>query len=552
MHTRTPLRILTVLALAASLTTAGCMETARDLVGDEELEAQTAQSATVRMAAENATGEISHLGLEVEAVFAHNASIAPPDGYHEMDVTAEHADLVAEGEANEVSLASRTLPVGTYDQIVLRIGEAEVETGGDAETSEDASAEGNESPANESDEDDGHGDHDHAHGDDGAEGNASSTEEGTQAAGGFDVPINVTFEVTGEASTSVQLVLDAGASASGEGFAPAFTRVDVARDGEVVEEIEDPDVGFREGEGGPTGTPPPAARMTVFDGEGDKVHEPGFQAESGAFVNSMSTAFHLNRSQSFSAAESEAVADGAALESFHWDFGDGETATGRTTNHSYEKPGAYEVTLTATDSLGVSDEHTLRVVVMTDFTALALDTSFEEGEGNWTAENGARTSWSLDSGGYESDTAWHVSGDVPGTAYGPFDSASLLSPNITVPEDWMRAGYSVQVRGEIADHFGCVWEMIAEYHVDGNQTVEIARFGNENQPEWLGLTDWTNLTDHAGSEVTLEFRFESTCDMRIGEGWYVDAVTVGGLPEDEFQNAELLEDAEHDEHDHEH
>lgn len=552
MHTRAPFRVLTVLALAASLTTAGCMEAAPDLLGDDEIEAQAAQSATVRMAAENATEDVAHLGLELDGVFVHNASIPQPDGYHEMDVTADHADLVADGEGSQVSLASRTLPVGTYDQIVLRVGETDVQTSGDAEASDDASAEGNGSSANESTGDDGHGDHDHAHDGD-AEGNASTADEGdAQAGGGFDVPINVTFEVTGEASTSVELVLDAGASASGEAFQPTFLRVEIARDGEVVEEIEDPDVGFREGEAGPTGTPPPAARMTVFDGEGDKVHEPGFQAESGAFVNSMSTAFSLNRSQSFSAAESEAVADGATLESFRWDFGDGETATGRTTNHSYEKPGAYEVTLTATDSLGVSDEHTLRVVVTTDFTALELDTSFEEGEGNWTAENGARTSWSLDSGGYESDTAWHVSGDVPGTAYGPFDSASLLSPNITIPEDWMRAGYSVQVRGEIADHFGCVWEMIAEYHVDGNLTVEIARFGNENQPEWLGLTDWTNLTDHAGSEVTLEFRFESTCDMRIGDGWYVDAVTVGGIPEDEFQNAELLEEAEHDGHDHEH
>ena len=40
--------------------------------------------------------------------------------------------------------------------------------------------------------------------------------------------------------------------------------------------------------------------------------------------------------------------------SYSWDFGDGGTATGATPTHTYSSPGAYTVTLTVTDNLGLS------------------------------------------------------------------------------------------------------------------------------------------------------------------------------------------------------
>jgi PKD repeat protein len=40
---------------------------------------------------------------------------------------------------------------------------------------------------------------------------------------------------------------------------------------------------------------------------------------------------------------------------YEWDFGDGETATGRTMGHSFDSPGAYTVTLTVVDDAGESD-----------------------------------------------------------------------------------------------------------------------------------------------------------------------------------------------------
>lgn len=44
------------------------------------------------------------------------------------------------------------------------------------------------------------------------------------------------------------------------------------------------------------------------------------------------------------------------VESFDWKFGDGGTASGPTTTHTYEEPGSYEVTVTVTDNRGATDD----------------------------------------------------------------------------------------------------------------------------------------------------------------------------------------------------
>jgi PKD repeat protein len=46
-------------------------------------------------------------------------------------------------------------------------------------------------------------------------------------------------------------------------------------------------------------------------------------------------------------------ADGGPL-SYVWDLGDGLSATGETVRHSYHRPGAYQVRLTASDGSGLS------------------------------------------------------------------------------------------------------------------------------------------------------------------------------------------------------
>lgn len=55
-------------------------------------------------------------------------------------------------------------------------------------------------------------------------------------------------------------------------------------------------------------------------------------------------------------ATGSADSDGT-IEDYAWDFGDGETGSGSSTEHSYETPGTYTVTLTVTDDDGATAEH---------------------------------------------------------------------------------------------------------------------------------------------------------------------------------------------------
>jgi len=51
------------------------------------------------------------------------------------------------------------------------------------------------------------------------------------------------------------------------------------------------------------------------------------------------------------------------ITSFHWDFGDGETGSGKTTEHQYTKPGIYIVTLTVTDTQNGEETDTVQVSI---------------------------------------------------------------------------------------------------------------------------------------------------------------------------------------------
>ncbi len=48
---------------------------------------------------------------------------------------------------------------------------------------------------------------------------------------------------------------------------------------------------------------------------------------------------------------------------YEWDFGDGSSGVGRVVNHTFEKPGRYEVTLKVYDDDGLSDEYSREVIV---------------------------------------------------------------------------------------------------------------------------------------------------------------------------------------------
>ncbi len=65
----------------------------------------------------------------------------------------------------------------------------------------------------------------------------------------------------------------------------------------------------------------------------------------------------------FNAATST-VGEGATIVSYAWNFGDGATGTGASTNHAFAAAGTYNVVLTITDNLGRTDSAALSVTVV--------------------------------------------------------------------------------------------------------------------------------------------------------------------------------------------
>lgn len=540
------------LALSSLLLVSGCIGDAQDALGTFS-DDDTVQ---VTLSATNATSELAHIGFAFEGVFAHDAETPAPDGYHELTLTNERADVLTGTSTKRVDVAADAAPAGDYDQILFRLSDAQVHGsaamsgGGHHEHGGDAGD-----------------DHEHDHGSDAsADGLASVSIE----TGQVDLPVNVSFQVLDGQTTTIDLVLDVNASTSEDGFSPVFETITVERAGNTVTTLEDVAAETDLTEGTATGEPAPAARAAVFAPNGDQLYKPGFDVEQGVFVNSLSDAFLTGETIRFSGTESEAVAQGATIESYEWSFGDGETTTGPTAQHAYSDPGVYPVELTVTDDVGTSGTHTVHVVVI-GWASTVADTSFEEGPGDWVSSGGSADpagatpslmAWELDGPGANSSTAWHaghpLDEEAPGPDYLSSDvagSVTLTSANYTIPEDWVMAGFSVAVNGDTAgelEELGGSISLEISYTSGGESTTVTTVSTTDG---WRVIEDGQALSALAGQSVQFTFTFTAPADgLPQGVGFLVDDFTLGGLAKADMANSDLLEKTGdgHGGHDHSH
>jgi len=563
---------LLAVALAVALALSGCVGN----FDDDALSSSSSDgeaSVDVIVAADE-PGDAEHLGLQVDSLYGHDADANRTEGFHEIALSADHADLIAEGSTSEVELASGTIPADSYDQLLIRLSDATVEMAASDEGSNDGH-----------DHSGGDG-HDHSR----SEGDSKKSAEKTST-GSLDMPVDVTFEATEDEPTTIRLVLDTENATSEDGFVPVFAEVEVRQGGETVTAKEDVTVDTKAAAKSPQ-TKKPAARITVFAPNGNQIHSSDFDAKDGKFVNSKPDAFKPGETVRFSGTESEAVEQGAEITDYAWDLDDGSTDTGATAEHSFDKLGVFEVELTVTDSNGVSATHMVRVIVLQqEWTTELVEASFEDGADGWetnasgssaTPAGEVQTTWELDGTGHDSSTAWHVGhhegthdlgqllepvDDEPGClpqnatcvdtkdtlmnlapGYTSDSTASLISPAFEIPENWASAGYEFYVGGATEPGSD---PLTITYTVDGEAGGQIAKVDAPGQ--WVQFEGEDALTDAVGSEVQFVFTFTSDGNTEQGPGFYVDDFKIGGvdLP---LQKAELLDQNSdgHGGHDHSH
>ena len=121
-------------------------------------------------------------------------------------------------------------------------------------------------------------------------------------------------------------------------------------------------------------------------------------------------------SATFDAADSS-DADGT-IDSYEWDFGDGESATGQSVTHTFGSAGDYTVTLTVTDDDGATDENSTTVTVESDGGGDGPCAGVDAWDSGTVYQGGDQAVYD----GTLWEASWWTQGDEPGASqWGPWN-----------------------------------------------------------------------------------------------------------------------------------
>lgn len=121
---------------------------------------------------------------------------------------------------------------------------------------------------------------------------------------------------------------------------------------------------------------------------------------------------------------------------YAWDFGDGTTGTGATAQHTYQRTGTYDITLTVTDNSGLTDTETHAVSVTAPPENQPPSADFTATPNNLTAAFDAAAS--TDADGSITGYAWDFGDSTTGTgltANHTYAQAGTYAVKLTVTDD---------------------------------------------------------------------------------------------------------------------
>ena len=173
------------------------------------------------------------------------------------------------------------------------------------------------------------------------------------------------------------------------------------------------------------------------------------------------------------------------ITSYHWDFGDGTTATGEVVDHSYDSSGTYEAVLTVEDEYGNTD---------TDTVTVSVDTA--------TVLVGETGSFTLDA---DSDDDWRTL-DFQNTYDDPVVIAKPLSYN---------GGHEAHIRVDSVGSSSAQLKIEEWDYLDGPHTTETVHYVVMERGDWV-LDDGTHIaadtidTDNAYATASFPSTFDST------------------------------------------